>query len=259
MLKNIRTKDFRARIFKAHRKDNKTRYYYYCKNTVTPTGHDCTFRNNIEQTELNRMVADIISAMVKEPRFSEAIKEKIGTAADTAEIEKHLEALQTKLHKTFGVKSRLERQIDDLDLDDPYYVRKVLDIQRRYGEQYEKNEEFEIQILNVQEQINSIRQEKISGDSIYQLLLAFDEIYNSATEIEQKEFMKAFIEKIELFPKKQENGCWIKNIVFNFLVPVGGKELKELPLEYITTLECVVLMSRVEKQACERALISRSL
>ncbi len=240
-------KSLYGNISKTHSKDNKTRYYYYCKNTVTPTGHDCTFRTNIEQTELNRMVADIISAMVKEPRFSEAIKEKIGTAVDTAEMEKRLEALQTKLRKTFGVKSRLERQMDELDIDDSYYDKKLLDLQRRYDEQYGEIEEIEIQILNVQEQINSIRQEKISGDSIYQLLLVFDKVYNSASESEQKEFMKAFIEKIELFPQKREDGCWIKKIVFNFPVPISGTEMKELPLEYITTLECVVLMSRVEK------------
>ena len=34
---------------------------------------------NIEQTELNRMVAAIISAMVNKPIFVNAIKEKIGT------------------------------------------------------------------------------------------------------------------------------------------------------------------------------------
>lgn len=33
------------------------------------------------------MVANIISAMVKGPRFSEAIKEKIGTAVDMADME----------------------------------------------------------------------------------------------------------------------------------------------------------------------------
>ena len=57
-------KSLYGNIAKAHSKDKKTRYYYYCKNTVTPTGHECTFRLNIEQTEMNRMVASIISAMV---------------------------------------------------------------------------------------------------------------------------------------------------------------------------------------------------
>ncbi|MBQ9870609.1 MAG: hypothetical protein IJM27_01640, partial [Eubacterium sp.] len=53
-------------IAKAHSKDKYTRYYYYCKNTLGATGHKCLFRLNIEQTEMNRMVAAIISAMVKD-------------------------------------------------------------------------------------------------------------------------------------------------------------------------------------------------
>ena len=190
------------------------------------------------------MVANIISAMVKDPRFSEAIKEKIGTAVDTADMEKRLEALQTQLRQALGTKSRLERQMDTLDVTDPYYDRKILDLQRRYDEQYGKIEEIEIQIEEVQSQIRSIRQEKISGDNIYQLLLAFDEVYHSATEAEQKEFMKAFIERIELFPEKRKDGCWIKNIVFNFPVPVNGEEVKELPLENETMLETVCLLVR---------------
>ena len=63
-------------IAKAHSKDKKTRYYYYCKNTVTPTGHECSFRLNIEQTEINKFVAKVISAMVNNPRFVEAIQAK---------------------------------------------------------------------------------------------------------------------------------------------------------------------------------------
>ena len=95
----------------------------------------------------------------------------------------------------------------------------------------------------MQSQIRSIQQEKISGDNIYRLLLAFDEVYHSATEAEQKEFMKAFIERIEMFPEKRKDGSWIKKIVFNFPVPVDGEEVKELPLETETTVETVVLLS----------------
>ena len=36
--------------------------------------------------------------------------------------------------------------------------------------------------ISIQSQIRSIRQEKLSGDNIYQLLLAFDEVYGSASE-----------------------------------------------------------------------------
>jgi site-specific DNA recombinase len=176
-------------IAKAHSKDKKTRFYYYCKNTVNATGHKCTFRTNIEQTEMNCMVAAVVSAMVNNPQFAEAIKEKIGTSVDTQDMEKHVMALQTQLRQTIGVKTRLERQMDSLDVTDSHYERKILDLQRRYDAQYGKIEEIEMQIGEVQSKIQSIRQEKISGDNIYQLLLAFDEIYGSASEVGQKEFI----------------------------------------------------------------------
>lgn len=237
-------KSLYGNIAKAHSKDKKTRYYYYCKNTVGATGHKCTFRVNIEQQEMNRMVAAIISAMVNDSQFSKAIKEKIGTSVDTEDLEKQLAALQAQLRQTLGIKTRLERQMDTMDINDPHFDRKILDLQRRYDEQYGRIEEIEAQMDEVKSQIQSIRQKKISGDNIYQLLLMFDEVYGAATEFEQKEFMQAFIERIDLYPEKQEDGNWIRNIVFNFPVPVNGQEVKELPLETGTTLETVVLLSQ---------------
>lgn len=136
--------------------------------------------------------------------------------------------------------------MDSLDVADTHYNRKILDLQRRYDEQYGKIEEIEIQIGEVQGKIQSIRQEKISGNNIYQLLMTFDEIYGSASEVEQKEFMKAFIDKIEVYPEKRKDGSWIKNIVFNFPVPVNGRDVKEIPLEYEPTVETVVLLSKVQ-------------
>ena len=236
-------KSLYGNIAKAHSKDKKTRYYYYCKNTVTPTGHECTFRLNIEQMEMNRMVASIISAMVSDPRFADAIKAKIGSAVDTNDLEKQLEALQAQLRQTLGTKARLERQMDGLDVNDPYYDRKISDLQRRYDEQYGAIDEIEVQIDDVQSQIRSIRQEKISGDNIYRLLLAFDQVYEAASEVERKEFMRAFIERIELFPEKQPDGNWIRKIIFNFPVPVNGTEVKELPLENETIVDPIYFMN----------------
>ena len=106
-------------------------------------------------------------------------------------------------------------------------------------------DEIEVQIDDVQSQIRSIRQEKISGDNIYRLLLAFDQVYEAASEVERKEFMRAFIERIELFPEKQPDGNWIRKIIFNFPVPVNGTEVKELPLENETIVETICLLSKL--------------
>ena len=56
--------------------------------------------------------------------------------------------------------------------------------------------------------------------------------------------MRAFIERIELFPIKQPDGNWIRKIIFNFPVPINGSEVKELPLENESIAETVCLLER---------------
>ena len=41
---------------------------------------------------------------------------------------------------------------------------------------------------------------------------------------------------------KECDGCWIRNIVFNFPVPVQGSEIKSLPLESKSTVEVVCML-----------------
>lgn len=120
-----------------------------------------------------------------------------------------------------------------------------MDLQRRYDEQYELIEDMETQLAEIQGQVDDIHQEKITADNIYHLLLAFDEVYNAATEVEQKEFMRAFIERIDIFPEKQSDGNWIRNIVFAFPVPYNGKEIREFPLESQSTVEAVLLLTKL--------------
>ncbi len=81
------------------------------------------------------------------------------------------------------------------------------------------------------------------------------------TDAEKKQFMQAFIERIDIFPERREDGNWIRNIRFQFPVPIlrDGKEVvrvdsisldKEqsdehtVTLEKLPTLETVILLSR---------------
>jgi len=234
-------------IAKAHSKDNKTRYYYYCKNTRGETGHRCSFRTNLEQSELDRYVAAIISALVHDRQFETAIQKKIGTAVNTDDLEKELDTVKGQLRQLLSTKNRLENQMDTLDVSDPHYERKILDLQRRYDDQYDKVAEAELQIEDIRKRIQTIRSEQISGENVYQLLLAFDELYGEMDESGKKELLRAIIERIDLFPEKREDGCWIRNIVFTFPVPIQGHEVKELPLEKSTLIETVCLLSKLSE------------
>ena len=49
-----------------------------------------------------------------------------------------------------------------------------------------------------------------SADSIYGFLGAFNEVYSECTDAEKKQFMQAFIERIDIFPERREDGNLVK-------------------------------------------------
>lgn len=127
--------------------------------------------------------------------------------------------------------------------------------------QYDKIDEVEVAITGLKSQIYELKKNQIDADSIYRFLGAFNELYSECTDAEKKQFMQAFIERIDIFPERREDGNWIRNIKFQFPVSIirDGKEViridgisldKEksgehaVSLEKLSTLETVVLLSR---------------
>ena len=248
-------------IAKAGRKDKKTRYYYYCKNTVNATGYKCTFRCNIEKSQIDDVLAKLITAMTREGKFKDAIQDRIGATVDTSDLEKQLSVLNANLHQAEIIKTRLEQQMDNLDVTDIHYDKKISDLQRRLDTQYDKIDEVEEAIADLKSQVYELKKNQIDADSIYGFLNAFNELYAECTDAEKKQFMQAFIERIDIFPERREDGNWIRNIKFQFPVPIlrDGKEVvrvdgisldKEqsdehtVTLEKFPTLETVILLSR---------------
>ena len=53
---------------------------------------------------------------------------------------------------------------------------------------------------------NLYRKGNIRDDAdLNQLLLAFDKLYDTFSEVEQRDFMRAFIERIDIYPEEPEN------------------------------------------------------
>ena len=80
--------------------------------------------------------------------------------------------------------------MDNLSVSDDYYDKKYEDIQVRLDKLYDEIEEIEIFIEAVETRLYNIKQEKISGDNVYQFLLFFDNLYDRFTDMEKKIFMK---------------------------------------------------------------------
>ena len=99
-------------------------------------------------------------------------------------------------------------------------------------------------VENSIEEVKNIKQQKISEENVYQFLLYFDKLYDKFTNLEKKEFLNSFVERVDIYEQEQPDGRFLKHIKFRFSVYFGDKETKELRWDNESTVETVCLLSR---------------
>ena len=127
-------------------------------------------------------------------------------------------------------------------VDDEQDTEEQMDECRRYSV-----EEIEAFIEAVETRLYNIKQEKISGDNVYQFLLFFDNLYDRFTDMEKKIFMKSFLEEGNIYEAEQEDGRILRSLKFRFPVFFNEQELYELDWYNESTVESVLLMRRAKR------------
>ncbi len=115
---------------------------------------------------------EVIRKLVKNPKFEEAILNKIGSRIDTEEIEKEIEGLEKQHRQLTGAKAKTG-QMDSLDIMDKFYEKKYQDMETRLYRLYDEIEgvensieEVKNRLLNIQQQEN-IRRKRLSISFIF--------------------------------------------------------------------------------------------
>ena len=137
--------------------------------------------------------------------------------------------------------------MDNLSVSDEYYDKKYEDMQVRLDKLYDEIEEIETFIEAVETRLYNIKQEKISGDNVYQFLLFFDNLYDRFTDMEKKIFMKSFLEEGNIYEAEQEDGRILRSLKFRFPVFFNEQELYELDWDNESTVGSVLLMRRAKR------------
>ena len=137
--------------------------------------------------------------------------------------------------------------MDNLSVSDEYYDKKYEDMQVRLDKLYDEIEEIDTFIEAVETRLYNIKQEKISGDNVYQFLLFFDNLYDRFTDMEKKIFMKSFLEEGNIYEAEQEDGRILRSLKFRFPVFFNEQELYELDWDNESTVESVLLMRRATR------------
>ena len=222
-------------------------FYYACKHRRLVDGHKCGYRKQWSEEKINNAVEEVIRKLVKNPKFEEAILNKIGSRIDTEEIEKEIEGLEKQHRQLTGAKARLGQQMDNLDIMDKFYEKKYQDMETRLYRLYDEIEGVENSIEEVKNRLLNIRQQKISEENVYQFLLYFDKLYDKFTDLEKKEFLNSFVEQVDIYEQEQPDGRFLKHIKFRFPVYFGDRETQELCWDNESTVETVCLLSKLHE------------
>ncbi len=182
-------------------------YFYACKHRLEVDGHRCDYHHQWNEAMIDEAVAHVISRLVQNPDFEEKMKDK------------------------------LIAQLDNLDITDRAYDCKYNDLQERLENAYVKITELEDVVAQYQEEIKSIKREKISADNVYNYLILFHDAYDQLPDIWKKKFFQSFIQEIQLYPEQQENGQVLKSMKFKFPVFYNGQTIEEIRWDKENTVE----------------------
>ena len=221
-------------------------YYYGCKHRNMTRGHKCDYKKQVHEEMLDASVAEVISKLVSNPKFSDLIRSKINMEVDTSALDQEIANYEKQLRQLYHNKDTILSDIDSLDYEDKHYQRRKTDLENRLYKTYDKIEEAEELLVSAKTKRRSLLADKITGDNIYKALIFFDKLYDKMNEAERREFLSQLVDNVQIYEERKENGQWLKSIEFK--LPIIEKEFT-LSLDNDTQNETVVLLSQLKQKS----------
>lgn len=216
-------------------------YYYGCKHRNMTRGHKCDYKKQVHEEMLDASVAEVISKLVSNPKFSDLIRNKINMEVDTGALDQEIENYKIQLRKLYHNKDTILSDMDSLDYEDKHYQRRKTDLENHLYKTYDKIDDEEELLVSAKAKKRSLLADKITGDNIYKALVLFDKLYAQMNEAEKREFLSQLVDNVQIYEERKENGQWLKSIEFK--LPIIEKEFT-LSLDNDTQNETVCLLSR---------------
>ena len=194
---------------------------------------------------LDASVAEVISKLVSNPKFSDLIRNKINMEVDTSALNQEIENYKIQLRKLYHNKDTILSDMDSLDYEDKHYQRRKTDLENHLYKTYDKIDDAEELLVSAKAKKRSLLADKITGDNIYKALVFFDKLYAQMNEVEKREFLSQLVDNVQIYEERKENGQWLKSIEFK--LPIIEKEFT-LSLDNDTQNETVVLLSQLRQK-----------
>ena len=228
-------------------------YYYSCSNHRRRRGeYRCPYSKGWRQDRIDAEMSNIIVNISRNEQFRKEMNERLGRAIDTSEFEAQAENINKQIrNKTMTLKRKMTA-IDNFDWDvenaDTLYDALNADYIRLQGDVLTLEKSLE----EVNNTLENIRGQELTKDHALAFISNLGKTYDKMSEVEKKEVVRWFIERVEIYPEEQEDGRVIKSVTFRF--PLDKNGTKTFPVSSTigqttaANVETVVLMSRAERK-----------
>ena len=223
----------------------KTYYTYRCNYKDGTRGHRCSFTTQPSEVKINEAVKEVVLKLVSNPNFADKIKKLIDAKVDVTDINNECIQLEAQLKQYTIKKDKLAIQLDELDILDDFYETKAQDLQKRLDVMYQKMSETKRALEKAEEKRDRALKDQITGEKVYQYLMAFGKIIDKCSDGEKKKIYNLLIEEVQIFDREQEDGRWLKSIKFRFPIYYNNDLVDTICWDENPSVETVVLMSKV--------------
>ena len=239
------------------KKNGKEGYYpryisYRCISGRDRNGISCSLANKYYSgTKLETEVKEVISSMVTIPEFVELISQKIDIQTDVNSLRKKQTAIRNEITKYSGNLLQTEKRLTELDIADRHYQSKVDSLNRILDDLYEKIEDAQTRLDEVDQEIAMVEKSAMTKKSIFEMLEGFSKYYDVMSPEDKKALLQAMVSFIELYPEKRDDKHLIKTIHFTFPVTYDGESgalfvrTNELQVETVCALSKLDIYQKI--------------
>lgn len=145
-------------------------YYYGCKHRNMTRGHKCDYKKQVHEEMLDASVAEVISKLVSNPKFSDLIRNKINMEVDTSALDQEIENYKIQLRKLYHNKDTILSDMDSLDYEDKHYQPRKTDLENHLYKTYDKIDDEEELLVSAKAKKRSLLADKITGDTVIKVI-----------------------------------------------------------------------------------------
>ena len=200
----------------------KSTWYYRCNNTIRESGKECTFKTYVRQDKINEQVKLCLRDAMKHLDFEEELKKTIDNIEDSNGPAEQVKRLESAKKKEEARKKKLLHNIMQMDPDDEAYDAMSADYQEILRGYTLNIAEIDENLRRAKVILENAERSKVTVQAIQEY---FQSIVDDMDSIPQKTLQELFgwvIEKVEIFPKEQPDGSWIKRISFKMPINING-------------------------------------